>query len=74
MNEVIEEYHITADNIYNVDEKGFLIGIGTKMRRIMLIERIQEIHNPVKVRDGFAETSIVAGTFVRKGNPVTCVL
>jgi hypothetical protein len=31
----MEEHGITADNMYNVDEKGFLIGIGSKMRRIM---------------------------------------
>ena len=35
MNEVIEEYYITTENIYNIDKKGFLIGIGTKIRRIM---------------------------------------
>ena len=33
--EAIENYHITANNIYNVDEKGFLIGIGSSMQRIM---------------------------------------
>jgi hypothetical protein len=31
----MEDFNITADNIYNVDKKGFLIGIGIKMRRIM---------------------------------------
>jgi hypothetical protein len=31
----MDKYHITADNIYNVDEKGFLIGIAIKMYRIM---------------------------------------
>jgi hypothetical protein len=31
----MEDFNITTDNIYNVNEKGFLIGIGIKMRRIM---------------------------------------
>ena len=35
MNEVIEEYYITIENIYNVDKKGFLIRISTKIRRII---------------------------------------
>ena len=38
----MEEYHITAENIYNVDEKGFLIGIGSKMRRIMTREAYEQ--------------------------------
>ena len=34
-NKAIEKYHLTADNIYNIDEKGFVIGLGSKVRRIM---------------------------------------
>ncbi|KAF8853236.1 hypothetical protein BDZ45DRAFT_716637 [Acephala macrosclerotiorum] len=36
--QVIEKYHITADNIYNFDEKGFLIGIARTMKRIISLE------------------------------------
>jgi hypothetical protein len=32
---VIEKYRITAENIYNFDEKGFLIGYGRSLKRIM---------------------------------------
>ncbi len=32
---VIEKYHITAENIYNFDEKGFLMGFGRSMKRII---------------------------------------
>lgn len=40
-----------------------------------LIERIRERDTiRVEVRDRFAETLIIAGTFIRKGNPVTCAL
>jgi len=31
----IEKYNITADNIYNVDEKGFLIGQASASKRVM---------------------------------------
>ena len=31
----MEIHRVTADHIYNIDEKGFLIGIGSKMRRII---------------------------------------
>ncbi len=32
---VIEKYRITAENIYNFDEKGFLIGFSRSLKRIM---------------------------------------
>ena len=32
---VIEKYKITAENIYNFDEKGFLMGFGRSLKRIM---------------------------------------
>jgi len=35
--QVIEKYNITADNIWNFDEKGFLIGWGRAMKRIMTL-------------------------------------
>lgn len=35
LTEAIETYHITAENIYNWDEKGFIIGKGHKTKRIM---------------------------------------
>jgi hypothetical protein len=33
---VIEKYKITAKNIYNFNEKGFLIGFRQSLKRIML--------------------------------------
>jgi hypothetical protein len=32
---VIEKYRITAENMYNFDKKGFLIGFGRLLKRIM---------------------------------------
>jgi hypothetical protein len=37
---VIEKYRITADNIYNFDEKGFLMGFGRTMKRIITREAL----------------------------------
>src|SRR5580692_11401689 len=32
---VIKKYQITAENIYNFDEKGFLMGFGRSLKRII---------------------------------------
>jgi hypothetical protein len=31
----MEDYNITAENMYNWDEKGFLLGLAQKLMRIM---------------------------------------
>ena len=36
----IEKYNITADNLYNWDEKGFLIGMVSATQRIMTLEAL----------------------------------
>jgi len=38
---VIEKYRITAENIWNFDEKGFMIGYGRSFKRIMLQEALK---------------------------------
>jgi hypothetical protein len=38
----IEKYHITAENIYNWDEKGFMIGRSSVGRRIMTKEAYKQ--------------------------------
>jgi hypothetical protein len=35
LDRAIEKYNLTAENIYNWDEKGFLIGICRALKRIM---------------------------------------
>ena len=40
MQEAVEKYNITAENFYNWDEKGFLIGIANQIQRIMSIEAL----------------------------------
>jgi hypothetical protein len=37
----IEKYNITAENIYNMDEKGFIIGFSNVVKRIMSVEALQ---------------------------------
>ena len=38
---VIEKYRIIAENIYNFDEKGFLIGFSRSLKRIMTQEALR---------------------------------
>jgi hypothetical protein len=38
----MKDFNITTDNIYNVNEKGFLIGISIKMRRIISREAYEK--------------------------------
>jgi hypothetical protein len=38
---VIEKYKITTKNIYNFNEKGFLIGFSCTMKRIMTQEALK---------------------------------
>jgi hypothetical protein len=37
---VIKKYRITAENIYNFDKKGFLIGFGYSLKRIIIQEAL----------------------------------
>jgi hypothetical protein len=38
---MIERYYITAENIYNFDEKGFLIGFGRSLKRVIAKEALK---------------------------------
>ena len=35
LSNAIEKHNIIWENIYNFNEKGFLIGLGTKIKRIL---------------------------------------
>jgi len=52
---VIETYRITADNIYNFDEKGFLMGFGHTMKRIMTQEALKSGRIKKSKQDGSHE-------------------
>jgi hypothetical protein len=51
----MKDFNITADNIYNVNKKGFLIGIGIKMRRIMSREAYKKDKCRQSAYDGSRE-------------------
>ncbi|PMD46398.1 DDE-domain-containing protein [Hyaloscypha variabilis F] len=52
---VIEKYRITAENIYNFDEKGFLIGFGRSLKRIITREALQSGRITKSKQDGSRE-------------------
>ena len=51
IHELIAQYHIPAENIYNMDEKGLLLGIGERTR--VFVDRTQKTIN--QVEDGNRE-------------------
>ncbi|KAF4627253.1 hypothetical protein G7Y89_g10904 [Cudoniella acicularis] len=52
---VIEKYRITAENIYNFDEKGFLIGLGRTLKRIITQEALKSGRVKKAKQDGSRE-------------------
>ena len=55
LREAIEKYYITAGNIYNWDEKGFLIGYAFFTKRIMSLEAYQSGRIQYASEDGSME-------------------
>lgn len=51
----MEKYHITADNTYNWDEKGFLMGMGSSTQRIMSLEAYESERITHASQDGSRE-------------------
>ena len=51
----IEKYNITADNLYNWDEKGFLIGMASATQRIMALEALLSSRITHASQDGSRE-------------------
>jgi hypothetical protein len=51
----IEKYHITAENIYNWDEKGFIIGISNVVKRIISKEALKSGRVRFAQQDGSRE-------------------
>ena len=52
---MIEKYHITAENIYNFDEKGFLIGFARTMKWIMTRKALESGRVTKNKQDGSRE-------------------
>ena len=52
---VIEKYRITAENIYNFDKKGFLMGLGRIVKRIMTKDALKSGRVTKSKQDGSRE-------------------
>jgi hypothetical protein len=66
----IEKYNVTAENIYNWDEKGFLIGLGHVVKRIMTREAYEKGHVKSAKQDGSREFISLLATICADG---TCL-
>jgi len=63
--EGIEKYNITGKNIYNIDEKGFIIGLSNVVKRVMSLEALRSGRITNAQTDGNREfISLLAGICV----------
>ena len=59
---VIEKWKITAENIYNFDEKGFLMGFGRTLKRIMTKQALKSGRITKSKQDGSREFISILAT------------
>jgi hypothetical protein len=59
---VIEKWRITVDNMYNFDEKGFLMGFGRTLKRIMTIQALKSGRITKSKQDGNREFISILAT------------
>ena len=52
---MIEKYRITAENIYNFDKKGFLIGLSRSLKRVMIRAALEQGRITKSKQDGSRE-------------------
>jgi hypothetical protein len=68
----METYHITANNIYNWDEKGFILGQASKTLRIMSMEAYKSGRIKQAIQDGsreFVTLLAYVSAIGKKGSP-----
>jgi len=70
----IEEYGITMQNIYNMDEKGFVIGQIQKSKRIFTTSTYKEDRLAVAGQDGNREWITVLATICADGTALSPAL
>lgn len=70
----VEEYKISADNIYNMDEKGFLIGKLQKTRRVFARELYEQGSLAGAGQDGSREWITVVATICADGTRLSPAL
>lgn len=68
MKQKIEQYDVQACNMYNMDEKGFLIGVLTKSKRIFTKEALSEKQLLGNKQDGNREWITVLATICADGS------
>lgn len=68
---IIEEYSITAENIYNMDEKGFLVGNLQKTRRIFTKDLWEQGGLLGSIQDGNREWITVIATICADGTALS---
>ena len=49
------KYNITADNLYNFDEKGWLIGMGRMLKRVITHKVFKRLERMKNTQDGLRE-------------------
>ena len=63
----IQKYYIKPQNIYNFDEKGFLLGICRSKKRIVLIKHLQNKQTCGTNQDGSREFIFLLATICADG-------
>jgi hypothetical protein len=64
---VIEKWKITANNYYNFDEKGFLMGFGRILKRIMTAIALKSGRIIKSKQDGSREFILILATILAIG-------
>jgi hypothetical protein len=55
LSEKIEKHRVTADNLYNFDEKAFLMGLGLTLKRIITLAALKSGQVTKSKQDGCRE-------------------
>jgi hypothetical protein len=72
--EKIEKYNISASNIYNVDEKGFLIGLSRSTKRIISINALKSKRTTRASQDGSREFITLIASICADGSSLAPAL
>jgi DDE superfamily endonuclease len=68
LNNAVTKYRIPPENIYNIDEKGFLIGKANKSKRVISVKSISTIKKTKAYQDGNREFITLIATIVADGS------
>ncbi|EEA22190.1 pogo transposable element, putative [Talaromyces marneffei ATCC 18224] len=70
----IEQYNLTPDQIYNMDEKGFMLGVSTKERRIFTRRKYEQGGYKQHLQDGNREWITTIGCICANGTAISPAL